>query len=55
MDKGIQFGRKQHTGTNKALTMIRNGAAAREVINATSISRATYFRLKKSVQASAYE
>jgi len=48
MENGIQFGRKPHKGSDKALTMIRAGAAAKEVIESTGISRATYFRLKKA-------
>jgi len=48
MEKGIQFGRKPHGGSDKALKMIRKGAAAKEVLEATGISRATYFRLKKA-------
>ena len=46
MDKGVQFGRRPHRGSDKALSMIRKGAAAKEVMEATGISRATYFRLK---------
>jgi DNA invertase Pin-like site-specific DNA recombinase len=48
MEKGIQFGRKPHEGTDKALKMIKEGIAAKEVIASTGISRATYFRLKKA-------
>lgn len=48
MEKGIQFGRKPHSGSNTALKMIRKGASAKEVIESTGISRATYFRLKKA-------
>ena len=48
MEQGIQFGRKPHKGSNKALKMIKEGAAAKEVIDSTGISRATYFRLKKA-------
>jgi DNA invertase Pin-like site-specific DNA recombinase len=47
MEKGIQFGRKPHKGSDKALKMIRKGVAAKEVMETTGISRATYFRLKK--------
>lgn len=43
MEKGIQFGRKPHKGSDKALKMIKNGSAAN-----TGVSRATYFRLKKA-------
>jgi DNA invertase Pin-like site-specific DNA recombinase len=48
MEKGIQFGRKPHKGSDKALKMIREGMASKEVMEATGISRATYFRLKKA-------
>ncbi len=48
MEKGIQFGRKPHKGSDKALKMIRKGVAAKEVMKTTGISRATYFRLKKT-------
>jgi len=49
MDKGIQFGRKPHKSSDKALKMIKKGMAAKEVIDATEISRATYYRLKRAV------
>lgn len=48
IEAGVRFGRKPHSGSNKALTMIREGAAAKDVMGATGISRATYFRLKKA-------
>ena len=48
MEKGIQFGRKPHKGSDKALTMIKKGMAAKEIMETTGISRATYFRLKKA-------
>ncbi len=48
MAKGVKFGRKPHSGSGKALKMIRNGAEAKDVMEATGISRATYFRLKKA-------
>ena len=48
MENGIQFGRKPHKGSDKALTMIKKGMAAKEVMESTGISRATYFRLKKA-------
>jgi DNA invertase Pin-like site-specific DNA recombinase len=48
MEKGIQFGRKTHKGSDKALKLIRKGVAAKEVMETTGISRATYFRLKKA-------
>jgi len=44
---GIKFGRKPHSGPEKALRMIREGATAKEATDVTGISRATYFRLKK--------
>ena len=49
MDRGIQFGRKPHSGSKKAMRMIKEGVAAKEVMETTGISRATYFRLKKIV------
>jgi DNA invertase Pin-like site-specific DNA recombinase len=48
MENGIQFGRKPHRGSEKALKLIKKGLAAKEVIETTGISRATYFRLKKA-------
>ena len=48
MEKGIQPGRKPHSGSDKALSTIRKGVAPKEVIEATGISRATYFRLRKA-------
>jgi DNA invertase Pin-like site-specific DNA recombinase len=48
MENGIQFGRKPHKSSDKALKMIKEGAAAKEVIASTGVSRATYFRLKKA-------
>jgi DNA invertase Pin-like site-specific DNA recombinase len=50
MEKGIQFGRKPHKGSDKALNMIRKSVAAKEVMDSTGISRATYFRLKKAAR-----
>jgi len=47
MENGVKFGAKPHKGTQKALRMIEEGVAAKGVIEATGISRATYFRLKK--------
>jgi DNA invertase Pin-like site-specific DNA recombinase len=49
MDNGIRFGRKPHQGAEKAIAMIRKGVRSSEVIAAAGVSRATYFRLKKSV------
>lgn len=48
MAMGVKFGRKPHKWSEKALRMIREGAAAKEVMEATGVSRATYFRLKKA-------
>jgi DNA invertase Pin-like site-specific DNA recombinase len=48
MEKGIQFGRKPHKGSDKALKLIKEGMAAKEIMEVTGISRATYFRLKKA-------
>ena len=48
MERGIQFGRKPHKGSGKALKMIKKGASAKEVMDTAGISRATYFRLKKA-------
>ena len=48
MESGIKFGAKPHKGTRKALKMIGEGLAAKDVMEATGISRATYFRLKKA-------
>jgi len=44
MDRGVQFGRKRHRGTDKASQMIIDGAATKEIIKITGISLATYFR-----------
>ncbi len=49
MGKGIKFGRKPHKGAQKAQQMIKKGHSAKEVMESTGISRATYFRLKKAV------
>jgi tetratricopeptide (TPR) repeat protein len=48
MDKGVKFGRKPHKGAEKAVKMIKRGDSAKEVMGATGVSRATYFRLKKT-------
>jgi DNA invertase Pin-like site-specific DNA recombinase len=48
MENGIQFGRKPHKGSDKALKMIKEGVVAKDVMQATGVSRATYFRLKKA-------
>lgn len=49
MASGVKFGRKPHTGTLFALTMIRDGKPLKVVTEKTGISRATYFRLKKRI------
>lgn len=48
LEKGIKFGRKPHKRSDKAPAMIKVGAPAKEVMGATGLSRATYFRLKSS-------
>ena len=48
LEAGVKFGAKPHKGTAKALRLIRKGLAAKEVMESTGISRATYFRLKKA-------
>lgn len=42
-------GRKPHSGTTSAQTMIREGKTLKIVTEKTGISRATYFRLKKHI------
>jgi DNA invertase Pin-like site-specific DNA recombinase len=49
MDAGIQFGRKPHKATEEVLKLIGEGRSSVEVIRATGVSRATYFRLKKQL------
>ena len=49
MESGVKFGAKPHKGTKKALALIMQGATAKEVMENTGVSRATYFRLKKAV------
>ena len=46
--EAIDSCRKPHEGSDMALKMIKEGVAAKEVMEATGISRATYFRLKKA-------
>ena len=48
MENGVKFGAKPHRGTQKALKMIKEGAAAKETMETTVLSRATYFRLKRT-------
>ena len=52
LNAGIQFGRKPHKGKNIAQRMIKDGCPMQEVLEAAGISRATYFRLKKSLSES---
>jgi DNA invertase Pin-like site-specific DNA recombinase len=51
MDKGIQFGRKQKPETRQAIKMIETGASAKDVVVATGIGRASYYRLKNELTA----
>lgn len=51
MDKGIQFGRKQKQISRDAIDMIKAGASAKDVVAATGIGRASYYRLKKEIAA----
>ena len=48
MENGVKFGAKPHRGTQKALKRIKEGAAAKEIMETTGLSRATYFRLKRT-------
>ncbi len=50
-EAGIKFGRKPHKAADKALKLIAEGQSVKEVMASTGISRATYFRLKKSSAA----
>ncbi len=50
MASGVRFGRKPHSATSSAQTMIREGHTFKTVMEKTGISRATYFRLKKTLQ-----
>lgn len=49
MNEGVKFGRKPHKSSEQALEMIEQGKPAAEVMATTGVSRATYFRLKKSI------
>lgn len=48
---GVKFGRKPHKSSEKAKSLIIKGLSTKEVIERTGISRATYFRLKKSISS----
>ncbi len=47
MNDGVKFGRKPHANTDMAKKMIGEGLTANDVMMRTSVSRSTYFRLKK--------
>jgi len=51
MAAGVRFGRKPHLKSDTALTLIYQKLPARVVMEKTGISRATYFRLKKRIEA----
>lgn len=51
MAKGVAFGPKQKQISRDAITMIEAGASAKDVVAATGIGRASYYRLKKEVSA----
>lgn len=46
---GVKFGRKPHKSSDKAKALMNKGLSKQEVMEKTGISRATYFRLKKSI------
>ncbi|MDQ9127703.1 recombinase family protein [Serratia fonticola] len=50
MAAGVRFGRKPHPATPSALALIRQGFSSKTVQEKTGISRATYFRLKRTVE-----
>jgi DNA invertase Pin-like site-specific DNA recombinase len=50
MAAGIKFGRKPHKGSDLAKKLISQNVSVKEVIAQSGISRATYFRLKKSTE-----
>jgi len=50
MDSGVKFGRKPHKNSDLAMKLINQGAPISEVLNKSTISRATYFRLKKTLK-----
>lgn len=51
MASGVRFGRKPHSGAEKALELINQGQSLKAVSEKTGISRATYFRLKRKSKA----
>jgi len=50
MAAGIKFGRKPHKNSDLAKKLISQNVSVKEVITKSGISRATYFRLKKSTE-----
>ncbi|MGR7483785.1 recombinase family protein [Klebsiella aerogenes] len=50
MTSGVRFGRKPHVSTHSALALIREGQSFRMVAEKTNISRATYYRLKRTLK-----
>lgn len=46
---GVKFGRKPHKSRDQAKAMINEGVSIRDVMERTGVSKATYFRLKKTV------
>ena len=46
---GVKFGRKPHKNTEQAKHLICQDVPSKEVMARTGISRATYFRLKRTV------
>ncbi|ECK6152962.1 recombinase family protein [Salmonella enterica] len=51
MASGVKFGRKPHSKTKTAQFLIKQGESFKIVCEKTGISRATYFRLKKTQSA----
>ncbi|EAP9254204.1 recombinase family protein [Salmonella enterica] len=49
MAAGIRFGRKPHPLTSSVLSLIEQGDSVKSIQDKTGISRATYFRLKKTL------
>lgn len=48
-EQGVKFGRKPHKSTDQVKNLISQGLPMKDVMEKTGVSRATYFRLKKSV------
>lgn len=46
---GVKFGRKSHQGSEGARSLIMCGLPMKEVMAQTGVSRATYFRIKKTL------